>query len=660
MTGVMPMKPMKNSIARGVTRQVSLLLVAAMIVLLVGAYHLVSKVIYQENEKYALAVLGIYTDLLYEESTQQHIPIDTEHSDKVIRYGETLCDWYAVDYVYLYTIDEEAGTVTYIAASAVDGKVENPPTDHLVGYTVKWDLHPEELAVWRGEKFVGHITANNNFGYEVSTLLRIEDDFGNRMIAGVDVAYRDIRQKILQEFALLALIITAVLLGINAVVYLIVRKRVFAPAQRISKSMTDFITDGKRSGEKLTVRSGDEFGMIASAFNSMSDDINTYLDNIRTLGQAQERQRTELDIAGRIQKGFLPKEHLSTDRYEIRAMMAPAKNVGGDLYDYVPLDEHRVLVVIADVSGKGITAAMFMSVTLMLIRQYAKLGLSPAEILQRTNDTLSENNAELLFATAFLGIYDSAVQSFTYANAGHNLPYCIGGALRMLDGAQSTPLGLFDDSQYTQKTVPLRVGEALFLYTDGVSEAIDENRRFYGTQRLEAVLGTHSADPVCAVLDDVRAFAGDAEQHDDITMLALAIRDTRELSLDVDVREMAKIREAILALPLERALLLNLCLAAEECFVNICSYAFPGGVPDGEKIRFTLSRSDRVTLRFSDGGRPYDPTKHAALQEDYDPDTQLGGLGKFLTVSVVDDVQYEYRDNRNILTLTKYFKEETL
>ena len=649
---------MKNSIARRVTRQVSVLLVAAMLVLFVGAYHLVSKVIYQENEKYALAVLGIYTDLLVEESSEKHIPIDTEHSDKVILYGETLCDWYAVDYVYLYTIDETNSTVTYIAASAVDGKVENPPTDHLVGYTVESKLYPEELAVWRGEKFVGHITANNNFGHEVSTLLRIEDDFGNRMIAGVDVAYRDIQQKILLEFALLAAIIAAVLLGINAVVYLIIRKRVSQPAQRISKSMTAFITDGERSGEKLAIGSDDEFGMIATAFNSMSDDISTYLDSIHALSREQERQRTELDIAGRIQKGFLPREHLSADSYELRAMMTPAKNVGGDLYDYVPLDEHRVLVVIADVSGKGITAAMFMAVTLMLIRQYAKLGLSPAEILQRTNDTLSENNAELLFATAFLGIYDSAEQSFTYANAGHNLPYLIGKTLRVLDGAKSTPLGLFADTEYTQETVSLRIGETLFLYTDGVSEAIDENRRFYGTERLETVLRTHSANPVCAVRDDVYAFVGSAEQHDDITMLALTPRDTQELSLDVDVREMSKIREAILALPLERPLLLNLCLAAEECFVNICSYAFPDGVPNGEKVHFTLSRSDRVTLRFSDGGQPYDPTEQVETPEDYDPDTQLGGLGKFLAASVADDMQYEYRDNRNILTLTKYLEEE--
>ena len=657
------MKP-KNSIARAVTRRVSLLLLAAMLVLFVGTYHLVSKLVYQENEKYALAVLGIYTDLLVEESREKHIPIDAEHSERVILYGETLCDWYAVDYVYLYTIDEANGSVTYIAASAVDGKVENPPTDHLVGYTVKWEPHPEELAVWHGEKFVGHITADNTFGHEVSTLLRIEDDFGNRMIAGVDVAYQDIQQKILQEFALLAVIIAVVLLGINAVVYLIIRSRVSKPAQRISKSMTEFITDGQRSGETLNADSDDEFGMIASAFNSMSDDINTYLDNIRTLSREQERQHTELDIAGRIQKGFLPKELLTTDRYEIRAMMMPAKNVGGDLYDYLPLDDHRILVVIADVSGKGITAAMFMAVTLMLIRQYAKMGLSPAEILHRTNDTLSENNAELLFASAFLGIYDSAEQSFTYANAGHNLPYVIGKTLRILDGAKSMALGLFDDSQYTQETMPLHAGETLFLYTDGVSEATNPARAFYGMERLEAVLrdfaAAHGKDPVSAVYDSVCTFAAGSEPHDDITMLALTVGNTREFLLDVDVREMTKIKKEILALPLKRALLLNLCLAAEECFVNICSYAFPGDIPAGEKVHFTLSLSDRVTLRFVDSGQPYNPVEHVETPEDYDLDTQLGGLGKFLAVSVVDDVQYEYRDQKNILTLTKYFKEETL
>ena len=654
---------MKHSIARKVTRRVALLLLAAIIILFVGAYQLVSNVIYREKGRYALAVLGIYTDLLAEESRERHIPIDAEHSDKVILYGETLCDWYAVDYVYLYTIDEENSSITYIAASAVDGKVENPPTDHLVGYTVKCKLHPEELAVWNGEQFSGHITANSSFGHEVSTLLRIEDDFGNRLIAGVDISYQDIQQEILLDFALLALIITAVVAGIYIIVYRIIRKTVSQPAQLLSRRMQEFITDGKRSSEKLSVADdGTEYAMIASAFNRMTDDIDSYVENINALTRDQAQQQTELDIASRIQQGFLPAKNLTAPYYEVHGIMTPARDVGGDLYDYVALDDRRVLVVIADVSGKGMSAAMFMAVTLTLIRQFAKMGLTPDEILRRANDTLSENNAAMLFATAFVGIYDSETGLLTYSNAGHNPPYIIGRTLQKLDGCTGTLLGLFPGEDYAPDTVPLGAGETLFLYTDGVSEAINAERKFFGTERLEETLrffrASHAEDALACVSDAVAAFSGDAEQHDDITMLTLTAKQTMELSLLVDVRELEKIKAAILSLRLPRTLQLNLCLAAEECFVNICSYAFEGRDASGERILFNLSVSDRIRMRFEDGGIPYDPLEQVILPEDYDMKTQIGGLGKLISFSIADDVRYEYRDGKNVLTLTKYFEEE--
>lgn len=653
---------MRHSVARKVTRRVSLLLLAAMIILFIGAFHLVSNVISGANEKYELTILGIYTDLLVEESEMQGIPIDAEHTDSVIRYGEYICDWYGVDYVYIYVPDVENDTVTYIAAAYTDGMVDEAPDDNMIGRTAEHKLTSEELAVWNGEQYVGHITSNNGYGHEVSTILRIEDSFGNRAIAGVDIAYSDIIRQVVTAFSILALIIIAVLLGIYFAVYLIIRKRVSRPAQLISGSMVDFITDGKRSGVKLDDSGSDEFSMIAGAFNSMTDNIDSYLENISDLTRRQEHQKTELDIASRIQRGFLPKEQLNGYGYEVRAKMLPANDVGGDLYDFIPLDSHRIFTVIADVSGKGISAAMFMSVTLTLIRQYARMELSPGEVLRRVNAILSEKNAALMFATAFVGIYDSDTRRFTYANAGHNLPYVVGDRLSVLDGASGTPLGLFEDGDYPETTVQLGFNDTLFLYTDGVDEAVNTERCFYGTERLESELIScgrrHDADIIARVEDSVRTFSGDVEQHDDITMLTLSVKNAGVLLLDADIKELTRIKAAILALSMPRTELLKLCLAAEECFVNICSYGFADGVPKDEKVCFSLKVSDKIEMKFEDEGQPFNPLKQVISPEDYDMDTQIGGLGRLISFSIADDVSYEYRDGKNILTLTKKVEEE--
>ena len=654
---------MKHSIARKVTRRVSLLLLAAAVILFIGAFQIVYSIVTKENRRYATAILGVYVDLLADESAQKGIPVDLEHTDSLLRYGEYLCDWYSIDYTYVFIPDTDAGTVTYLGVAFQDSRVPNAPDDNMIGRTVEHELRPDELAVWNGELFSTQYTVDNDYGYEVSTVMRLSDAFGNQALAGIDMSYYNVLNKIITNFAFLALMIAAVVVGVYIAVYRIVRKKVSQPAQLLSRHMQDFITDGKRSNEKLAVADdGSEYSMIAAAFNSMTDDIDRYVEDINALTRDQAHQQAELDIASRIQQGFLPPALLTAPHYEIRGIMTPAREVGGDLYDYVALDDSRILVVIADVSGKGMSAAMFMSVTLTLIRQFAKMGLAPNEILQRTNDSLSENNGEMLFVTAFVGIYDSQTCTLTYSNAGHNQPYIVGSKLRKLEGGAGTLLGLFEGETYPQDTVPLDAGETLFLYTDGVSEAINAERQFFGTERLEEALrrfrSSHAENAVSYISDTVSAFSGDAERHDDITMLTLTAKQTTALSLAVDIREMEKIKAAILSLRLSRSLQLNLCLSAEECFVNICSYAFEGRDSSNERILFNLSVSDRVRMRFEDSGIPYDPLEQVILPEDYDMETQIGGLGKLISFSIADDAHYEYRDGKNVLTLTKYFEEE--
>ena len=652
----------RRSVARKVTRRVSLLLLIATLILFAVAYYTVSSVIRSKNESQAMASLGIFSDLIVNDSYDRQIPVDQAHAEHIILLGEEVCDWSGADYIYVYTIDEENSSVTYVAIASVDGRTKANAADHLVGLTVHCELLPEELSIWHGEKTYGHITSENSYGYEISTLRLIEDAFGNRLIAGVDISYVAVSSQILRTFFLLAAFILVVLFGVYLAVNRIVRRRVSEPAQALSRTMLDYISDGNRSVQKLDESGDDEYAMIASAFNVMTDNVDRYLENIQTLTQKQAQSKTELEIAARIQKGILPEPHLYSPTCEIHACMSPAKDIGGDLYDYLPLDDSRVLVVIADVSGKGIPAAMFMAVTLLLIRQNAKNGLSPAQILEKTNASLCEKNAAMLFTTAFLGIYDSKTRRFTYSNAGHNPPFLIGNSVRPLHDAAGTLLGLFESESYTQAELQLDVGETILLYTDGVTEAVDPDRQFFGISRLEDVLleaaRCRAADPVAFVKDRVHAFENGSEQHDDITMLSLTAKDSMELLLRFDTREFQKIKAALLLLPLPRKDRLNLCLAAEECFVNICSYTFGGAAPEDERIRFCVSAGDRIEIRFEDCGQPFNPlTDELPDPDEYDPDLQMGGLGRLISFSIVDDAKYEYRDHKNILTLTKYYEE---
>ena len=648
---------MKNSIAHKVTRLVSLILIIALALMLAGSFFIVSNIVYDKNVNYMESVLTMYYDLMLYGSDDP-FPIDIEHTDRIAYYGDYICRWYLIDFAYVYVFEKGSGVRTMISFSANNEDY----AEGMIGYTFEREPKEEELAVWNEDEIFGTFRTVNYGQKELSTIVLVKDQFGNTAVAGVDYSYDAMFAQIIRLFLIAALFLALITVGLYFFVFLIIRRHVSRPAEELSRAMQEYLSEGKHSDIRLEEKGTDEYRMIAGAFNSMSDNIRDYITSINALTRDQAQQQTELDIAAKIQKGFLPAEKFGDAEYDISAVMTPAKNVGGDLYDYVRLDGGRVLVVIADVSGKGVSASIFMSVTLTLIRQYAKMDLPPHEILRRTNDSLSENNPENLFATAFVGIYDSRTRTFTYSNAGHNIPYVTGSGCRPLDKAVGLLLGMFGGEEYTSASVGIGRGESLFLYTDGVNESVNRDNEFYGTERLEKVLSeyrkTDGGDVIGCVLESLREFSDGAEQHDDITMLSLTQKESAELFLDPDVKELEKIKEAILSLPYGRDLLLDLCLAAEECFVNIVSYGFPDGARD-EKIHFTLSTSDRIELIFEDGGIPFNPLTAEADPDGYDIDTQIGGLGTLLAFSVTNLKEYEYKDGKNILKLTKLFEEET-
>lgn len=286
----------------------------------------------------------------------------------------------------------------------------------------------------------------------------------------------------------------------------------------------------------LDVKTGDEIEELADSVNNMSADLKTYISNLSKVTAEKERIATELSVATNIQKGMLP--HLEPDfvgnsRFELFASMDPAKEVGGDFYDFYMLDERRLGITIADVSGKGVPAALFMAISKTILKSalmYVDGKTNLAGLVEKANRQICSNNEEMLFVTAFVGVLDLKTGIMNFVNCGHNPPLAFYKAtdrfayLPMKSGG--VVLGIDEEASYREERLKLAPGDMLFLYTDGVTEAMDPDGRLFSEGRLKESLDrTGGAVAVREILETVRkdvgAFAGTAEQSDDITMVGL-------------------------------------------------------------------------------------------------------------------------------------------
>ena len=283
------------------------------------------------------------------------------------------------------------------------------------------------------------------------------------------------------------------------------------------------------------VASRDEVGDVASAFNRMVEDLTHYIEDLKETTAAKERIESELMIARDIQMGILPKifpPYPEREEFDLYATIEPAKEVGGDLFNFFLLDDDHLCLVIGDVSGKGVPASLFMAVTTTLIRSKATKGLAPSTVLQRVNEDLSLDNPSMMFVTLLLGVLDIRTGELEYCNAGHNPPLRIdaAGEVLTLEGSHGIALGVMEETEFPSNTITLGKGQTLFLYTDGVTEAIDPSEALYTEKRLMARLKEASADSpekmIGAIMEDVNAFSAGTAQTDDITMVALRYNGT--------------------------------------------------------------------------------------------------------------------------------------
>ena len=389
--------------------------------------------------------------------------------------------------------------------------------------------------------------------------------------------------------------------------------------------------------------------------------------------QKSERISTELNLASDIQANMLPNifpAFPSRNDFDIYASMTPAKEVGGDFYDFFMVDDDHLAMVMADVSGKGIPAAMFMVIAKTLIKDHTQLGLQPDEVFTRVNEILCEGNEAGLFVTAWMGILDLNTGKLTYANAGHNPPVVkLGNEVKYLHSKPGFVLAGFEGFKYSKFDLQLQRGDKIFLYTDGATEATNLNNELYGEDRLIECLrsqdGKNCADALHAVRADIDKFVGEAEQFDDLTLLAFDYspkdkeKNTVERTYDATDENLrtviAFVEEELEKNEASMKDIMTITVAVEEIFVNICHYAYPGRVGKAT-VGMNFDEHD-VSIYFIDSGIPFDPLAkpdpnvNAKLE-----DRSIGGLGIYMVKKSMDECSYERRNNENYFVMRKAIK----
>jgi sigma-B regulation protein RsbU (phosphoserine phosphatase) len=339
------------------------------------------------------------------------------------------------------------------------------------------------------------------------------------------------------------LAIIAVISTLSALCAVILTRRFVRPIEQLADYARDLPShDFARDSLPLPASSGllqrhDELGRLATSFRYMEESLHEHLLRLIDTTAAKERIESELAIAHEMQMGILKRifpPYPDRSEIDLHAVIEPAREVGGDFYDFFFLDGQRLFFVIADVAGKGVPASLYMAMTMALLKSIARSGIPPHEVLARLNGELSRDNDACMFVTMFCAVLDSRSGELRYSNGGHNPPLILrDGVAQFLPVAHGLAPGVMEGSRYVEQRLVLEPGNILFLYTDGVTEAMNGEGEFFGEDALHRALGGDGGVQGCVgrVMAAVAAFAGNAPQADDITAMAVEFRGGQQMSL---------------------------------------------------------------------------------------------------------------------------------
>ncbi len=392
--------------------------------------------------------------------------------------------------------------------------------------------------------------------------------------------------------------------------------------------------------------------------------------------KAKERMEGELNVAKNIQMSMLPlifPAFPQREEIDIYASLIPAREVGGDFYDFYFLDDNNICFVVGDVSGKGVPAALMMAVTKTLLKSRAGNDKSTASILTHVNNEIARDNTNYMFITVFIAILDTNTGELVYSNAGHNPSFIINkdrSAITKLTTLHGPVVGAMEEMTYTESRMNINKDDIILAYTDGITEAQNKNEELYSDPRFESLLekGDYNSPETLTnlIIDSVKTFEDGAEQFDDITVLALQYNEdphtVESQGISINIKnKLVEITSAIeqfesfgIEYNIPNAIIQKFNIAFDELLNNIISYGYNDEREHTIEVEIEL-RGERLIIILTDDGVPFNPFKKDP------PDTMLsveergiGGLGIHIVKSLMDEYDYKRNVDKNIITLVKF------
>ena len=623
--------------------------VCSLVVVLTIVYicNLISK---QSSIEHTSSITSNAMDLFTEYVKDDNFPSCLEDPDMYeaeLNDLTMICKMFKLRYMYVFTINEQLDERTFYLIAANDDEEDRKVKEEF-SYGTKRDApRINEISVFLGLEESSYFLEDNAYGCVYAWCYPVKDDDGRIVaIVGMDYDVSKIQSRGNHEVLRIMLPILFTFVFVSLGLILLFHREVFHPLRLLAERMEQYSPEtGFRSSE---IRAVGELRAICDSFEKMSDTIQTYITDIQKITEEKLQTDVELDVARRIQYGMVPHDFsLSDDTFAADAFAEAAKEVGGDFYDCFT-ENGKVYAVIGDVSGKGIAAALFMSMAKNIIHEKLCAGKSPAETFISVNHELYMQNPEGMFITAFAAILDTDTGELCYANAGHTYPVLLSDPCRRLEPQEGILLGLFDDADITDEVMLLKEQEGILLYTDGATEAVNADHAFFGEERLLAAVSGNPENAAHAAANAVREFDKGQEKFDDLTLLSVVRKQngtciTMELPPSIDAFD--EVRDGIMTLVGLTPQTKQVLLACEEIFVNIVEYS------GTETVHVLCAvQQNRLVLRFEDSGQAFDPISTKLPEKEFD-DLDTGGMGIALVRQIASEQEYKYAGGKNILKL---------
>lgn len=487
---------------------------------------------YSENAIRIARAAGDYVDA---DRLDVYLKADPTPIDYIVAYSQmdSLCNKVGAEFIYVIQPSADYSEITFVFNTVNRDSGFEPYTIGYVRKTTNDDYKTKYRRLYNKESLEEIVVRDEGFiesGSHITAMIALYDRSGKtvgilcvqRQMDGLSSA----RRNYLIHMAIM-LVISLVL--VTAFYGLYLRRYLIKPLRAVKDETERFAAEPSRAQVTLTetVKTRNEIGRLAAAVDSMEEETLKYIENLTAVTAEQERIGAELGVAAAIQQGMLTSVSPNRPELDISAIMDPAKEVGGDFYDYFLIDDDHLCMTIADVSGKGVPASLFMAITKVLITDTTMVTRSPAEILRLVNDRICRSNKLDMFVTVWLGILEISTGRVIAANAGHEYPiiHRNGGAFELLKDKHGFVIGGMENIRFNEYVFDMKQGDSLFLYTDGVPEATDSAEQLFGLDRtLSALNMAPDGEPhelMGAVRKAVDAFVGDAPQFDDLTMMCL-------------------------------------------------------------------------------------------------------------------------------------------